>query len=97
AITYGPDDMNGLDKSIQNQRKFLIDGHLDLAMNAIEWNRDLRLPLSEIRQREMHMSDKPDRGNGTVCLPELRNGRIGLVVATQLARYSPPGSKLAGW
>lgn len=89
--------MNGLDKSIQNQRKFLIDGHLDLAMNAIEWNRDLRLPLSEIRQREMHMSDKPDRGNGTVCLPELRNGRIGLVVATQLARYSPPGSKLAGW
>lgn len=79
------------------QRPFIVDAHLDLAMNAMEWNRDLSRPLSEIRQREMHMNDKPDRGKGTVCLPELRKGRIGLVVATQLARYTPPGSALAGW
>lgn len=76
---------------------FIIDAHLDLAMNAIEWNRDLTRPLAEIRQQEMHMNDKPDRGRGTVCLPELRRGRIGLVVATQLARYTPPGSSFAGW
>lgn len=76
---------------------FIIDAHLDLAMNAIEWNRDLSRPLNEIRGREMHMKDKPDRGKGTVCLPELRKGRIGLVVATQLSRYTPPGSSLAGW
>ena len=76
---------------------FIVDGHLDLAMNAIEWNRDLTLPLDQIRLREMHMKDKPDRGRGTVCLPELRRGRVGLVVATQLARYTPPGSALAGW
>lgn len=76
---------------------FIVDAHLDLAMNAIEWNRDLTQPLSSIRQREMHMKDKPDRGRGTVCLPELREGKIGLVVATQLARYTPPGSALAGW
>src|SRR5687768_13324117 len=66
-------------------------------MNAIEWNRDLSRPLAEIRQREMHMKDKPDRGKGTVCLPELRKGNIGLVVATQLSRYTPPGSSLPGW
>ena len=66
-------------------------------MNAMEWNRDLTRPLSEIRQREMFMKDKPDRGKGTVCLPELRKGRIGLVVATQLARCTPPGSALPGW
>lgn len=66
-------------------------------MNAIEWNRDLTRPLAEIRQREMYMNDKPDRGKGTVCLPELRRGRIGLVVATQLSRYTPPGSSLPGW
>lgn len=78
-------------------KKFIFDAHLDLAMNAIEWNRDLTLPLNEIRQREMHMKDKPDRGRGTVCLPELRKGKIGLVVATQLARYTPPGSSLLGW
>lgn len=78
-------------------RPLIIDAHLDLSMNALEWNRDLSQPLSEIRQREMHMKDKPDRGKGTVCLPELRKGRIGLVVATQLARYTPPGSSLSGW
>jgi membrane dipeptidase len=78
-------------------RTLIFDAHLDLAMNAIEWNRDLTRPLAEIRQREMHMKDKPDRGKGTVCLPELRKGRVGLVVATQLARYTASGSGLAGW
>ncbi|MDB5121898.1 MAG: peptidase [Mucilaginibacter sp.] len=76
---------------------FIIDAHLDLAMNAIEWNRDLTRPLDEIRQREMHMKDRPDRGKGTVCLPELRKGNIGLVVATQLSRVAPYGSSSAGW
>lgn len=76
---------------------FIIDAHLDLAMNAIEWNRDLSRPLEEIRQREMFMKDKPDRGKGTVCLPELRKGGIGLVVATQLSRVTPIGSSLPGW
>ncbi|EON77837.1 Membrane dipeptidase [Lunatimonas lonarensis] len=78
-------------------RRLIIDGHLDLAMNAIEWNRDLRLELSQVRQMEMHMKDKPDRGKGTVTLPELRKGKVGIVVATQLARYSPPDSALPGW
>lgn len=76
---------------------FIIDAHLDLAMNAIEWNRDLSRPLEEIRMREMNMKDKPDRGKGTVCLPELRKGKIGLVVATQLSRVRAAGSSLAGW
>lgn len=83
--------------TVNKRKRFIIDGHLDLAMNAIEWNRDLRQSIQEIREREMHMPDKPDRGNGTVCLPELRKGCIGIVVATQLARYTPPGSKLKGW
>lgn len=77
--------------------RLIFDAHLDLAMNAIEWNRDLTRPLDEIRQREMHMKDKNDRGKGTVCLPELRRGNIGIVVATQLARYTPSGSALPGW
>src|SRR5881392_2890758 len=76
----------------------LFDAHLDLAMNALEWNRDLRRPIDEIRQRERGMTDKPDRGKGTVCLSEMRRGGIGLCVATQIARiehnaYSP----VFGW
>lgn len=78
-------------------KRFIVDAHLDLAMNAIEWNRDLSRPLDEIRQREMFKSDKPDRGNGTVCLPALRQGNVGLVVATQLSRVAPMGSNLSGW
>jgi membrane dipeptidase len=76
---------------------FIIDAHLDLAMNATEWNRDLRQSVQHISEREKGMSDKPDRGNATVSLPELRKGNIGLVVATQIARYSAPGHPFPGW
>ncbi|MEO8352920.1 MAG: peptidase M19, partial [Chthoniobacteraceae bacterium] len=76
----------------------IFDAHLDLAMNAIEWNRDLTKPLAEIRAKESHLHDKPDRGRSTVCLPEMRRGRVAICVATQLARlehdaYSP----VFGW
>src|SRR5438309_2058779 len=76
---------------------FIIDAHLDLSMNAMEWNRDLRLPVQAIRDREKGLTDKPDRGKGTVSLPALRQGGIGLVVATQIARYVSPGNPLPGW
>ncbi len=75
----------------------LFDAHLDLAMNALEWNRDLRRPLDEIRAREKDLRDKPDRGNGTVSFGEMRRGGLGLCVATQIARYVKPSSKLPGW
>src|SRR5262245_3308595 len=75
----------------------IIDAHLDLAMNAIEWNRDLTRPIEEIREREARLTDKPDRGKGTVCFSEMRRGGVGLCVATQIARYVAPGSTLEGW
>lgn len=75
----------------------IIDAHLDLSMNAMEWNRDLRKPISEIRAREKSLTDKPDRGKGVVNFEELRKGNIGLVVATQIARYVAPGNSLPGW
>jgi len=75
----------------------IVDAHLDLAMNAIEWNRDLTRPIEEIRAREAHLTDKPDRGKGTVSFSEMRRGGVGLCVATQIARYVAPGSDLQGW
>ncbi|HZY78116.1 MAG TPA: membrane dipeptidase [Cyclobacteriaceae bacterium] len=74
-----------------------VDAHLDLSMNATEWNRDLRMPISEIREREKDLNDKPDRGKNTVTFDELRKGNFGLVVATQIARYVERGSSLPGW
>ena len=76
---------------------FLFDVHLDLAMNAMEWNRDLTLPISEIREREKGKTDKPDRGNNTVSFPAMRKGNVGLCVATQIARYVRKDNPLPGW
>ncbi|MEO5684822.1 MAG: membrane dipeptidase [Chitinophagaceae bacterium] len=76
---------------------FIIDVHLDLSMNALEWNRDLTKSVHEIREREQGLTDKRDRGKGTVSLPALRAGNIGLVVATQIARFVAPENKLPGW
>src|SRR5690606_917419 len=75
----------------------IIDGHLDMAMNAMEWNRNLKESVYAIREREQGMTDKLDRGKGVVALPELRKGKIGLVVATQISRYVEKDSSLPGW
>src|SRR6266404_8097905 len=65
----------------------VFDAHLDLAWNAIDWNRDLRLPATEIRRREREqgMTDK-GRGCNTVSFAELRRGKVALFIATLLAR-----------
>lgn len=63
----------------------------------MEWNRDLREGIANIREREKGLTDKPDRAKGTVSLPALRQGNIGLVVATQIARYVAPDNPLPGW
>ena len=78
---------------------FIVDAHLDLALNALQWNRDLTRPISEIRAAEQGMTDKPGRGCGTVCIPELRRGRVGLVVATQIARvrHKDAESPVTSW
>jgi membrane dipeptidase len=75
----------------------LFDAHLDLAMNALEWNRDLSRPIEEIRAREAQMQDRPDRRQGTVSFPEMRRGGIGLTVATQIARHVKRSNPLPGW
>ena len=75
----------------------IFDAHLDLSMNAVEWNRDLTRPLAEVRRREEGMTDFKDRGNGVCTFEEMRRGEIGLCVATQIARYVREGSPLPGY
>jgi membrane dipeptidase len=75
----------------------IFDAHLDLAMNAIEWNRDLASSVADIRAREAGQADKPDRGQGTVSFGEMRRGGIGVCVATEIARYVRPGNRRPGW
>jgi membrane dipeptidase len=46
---------------LSTEKPFIFDAHLDLSMNAMEWNRDLRLPVHELRSQEEGMIDLPDR------------------------------------
>src|SRR5947209_18060501 len=70
----------------------ICDAHLDLAWNAIDWNRDLRLPVADVRarEREAGLTGK-GRGENTVSFADLRRGRVGLFIATLLARLHRPG------
>ncbi len=64
---------------------YVVDGHLDLAWNALQWERDLRLSVQTIRAREAATPGK-GRALGTVALPEMREGKVALCLATVLAR-----------
>ena len=77
--------------------KFIFDAHLDLSMNALEWNRDLRQEIDQIRALESGMEDLPDRRKGVVSFPSMREGNIGLCMATLIARYVKPKNTLPGW
>jgi len=67
----------------------IIDSHLDLAWNALGWDRDLTLPLTEINAAENGISDSNARGRATTCLPEMRAGGVSVCLATMLARVRP--------
>lgn len=67
----------------------LIDSHLDLAWNALGWNRDLNAELASIRSAEAELDDNQGRGTCTVCFPEMRRAGIRLCFATVLARAKP--------
>jgi membrane dipeptidase len=75
----------------------LFDGHLDLSMNAVEWNRDLTKSIDEVRRREAGQTDKVDRGQNVCTFPEMRRGKMGLCIATQIARYVDEKNALPGW
>lgn len=82
---------------MMNTLPLIFDGHLDLSMNALEWNRDFRWSVEEIRESERGMNDKPDRGKGTVSFEAMRKGNVGICMATQIARYVKKGNPIPGW
>jgi membrane dipeptidase len=69
----------------------LIDAHLDLGWNALGWNRDLTLPVPEIRRSEAGLRGKA-RGKNTVSLPAMSEGEMAVCLGTVLARAKQRGS-----
>jgi len=74
----------------------IVDAHLDLAMNALLWNRDLERSVYDIRRQEATMTER-GRGYGTVAFPEMRSGRVAVCCATVIARLSRPGNPRPGY
>jgi len=75
----------------------LIDAHLDLAWNALYFDRDLTLPLQALRESEAHMEDVSWRGRATVSFPELRRARVAIGVVTVLVRSGPAQEKQSSY
>lgn len=63
----------------------IVDAHLDIAWNALQWNRNLLQSVYTIRTQEVEMPGA-GRAQNTVALPEMCRGRVALCFATILAR-----------
>ena len=65
----------------------LFDAHLDIALNGVDWNRDMRCGVNDIRaqERALGMNEK-GRCTNTLTLPELRQTEVAVCLATLLAR-----------
>ena len=84
----------------------IIDGHLDMAYNALFHRRDLTQSVQTLREREDpgpkldpgHPDSLRERsgllplGKGipTVSLPEMRQGRVGIMLSTIMSRVQRP-------
>lgn len=75
----------------------IFDAHLDLAWNALQWNRDLTQSLEAMRRQEAHMTDHPARGRATLTLPEMKQAGIQVCLATVLVRSKPEVCPAAGF
>ncbi|WP_149498955.1 dipeptidase [Roseiconus lacunae] len=75
----------------------IFDAHLDLSLNAITYNRDLRQSVRQLRASEQGEGLLAGWGCNTVAFPEMRQAGIGLCVATQLAGCMKPAAAGGGW
>ena len=71
----------------------IVDLHLDLAWDALYWNRDLTRTAAEVRQQEEQdipqVAEGFDTGICTVTFPEMRRGSVGLMLSTIMSRIEP--------
>ena len=68
--------------------KLIIDVHLDLALNALGWGRDLTRSVAEINAQEAGMT-RPGRRRATTSLVEMRRAGVAVCLATVVARVKP--------
>ena len=74
----------------------IVDGHLDLAMNAIQFNRDLTATVPQIRESERPSREK-GRACNTVAFPEMHQGEVMISFATLIARTAHATNSYVGY
>ena len=92
-----------------DQPILIIDGHLDMAFNALHHRRDLTQEVYTLREledpkppgpshpdslRERKRPESPSRGTATVSLPQMREGRVGIMLSTIMCRVQTPTAQL---
>ncbi len=76
----------------------IFDAHLDLALNGVDWNRDLRCDVAELRAQERSLGMKDaGRCGSTLSFPELLRGEIRICLSTLLARQEREINHSFGW
>lgn len=76
----------------------LFDAHLDIAMNAIDLNRDLRSAVDDIRVQETTLEmHELGRKTNTLTFPELRKSELAVCLATMIARQERQINHSFGW
>ena len=89
AEMHWPEEAIAAEFAAPRTTMMIFDSHLDLAMNALDWNRDLRKTVLELTRRRGRDDREGPRG-GTVAFPELRAGDV--AIATLMR---PPKSRKA--
>lgn len=77
----------------------IFDAHLDLALNGVDWNRDLRQDVDDIRVQEISLGMESELGRctNTLSFPELRKAHVGICLTTLLARQEKEINHAMGW
>ena len=75
-------------------KPFLIDAHLDMAYNILEFGRDYRRSVVETRANEVHSDTVEHNGETLLGWEEFQRGQAGLVVGTL---FIAPKSGTTGW
>ena len=87
------------------QPTLIIDGHLDLAFNALHHRRDLTQDIPRPARARRPQTPRPfasrlaarqkasrssSRGTATVSLPQMRQGCVGIALSTIMCRVQMP-------
>ena len=94
---------------MSTQSTLILDGHLDLAYNALFHRRDLTEDVYTLREREdprplgpshpdslreRKRQESPAKGTATVSFSEMRRGHVGIMLSTIMSRVQMPTQTL---